>query len=179
METKEDELVEAGKQKEDDEKAGGGRRKKDMVKMGGKHDNRLVFGTLQRKDEMLERYERDVRKLQSRHMRVYGQLLHFAYSFHPSFMHPSPPSVSSWLDCSFGQPKPFLYSADRSIADMVQSVLKPTCNPPSCPHNPIISSSITISISFDQYYLSNYSSLTPVYCAHMCLCFSHARHKRH
>lgn len=28
--------------------------------MGGKHDNRLVFGMLQRKDEMLERYERDV-----------------------------------------------------------------------------------------------------------------------
>lgn len=36
------------------------KKKKDMVKMGGKHDNRLVFGTLQRKDEMLERYERDV-----------------------------------------------------------------------------------------------------------------------
>lgn len=61
------------------------KKKKDMVKMGGKHDNRLVFGTLQRKDEMLERYERDVRKLQSQHMRVYGQLLHFASSFHPSF----------------------------------------------------------------------------------------------
>lgn len=36
------------------------KRKMDMVKMGGKRDNRLVSGTLQGKDEMLDRYERGV-----------------------------------------------------------------------------------------------------------------------
>lgn len=152
------------------------KKKKDMVKMGGKHDNRLVFGMLQRKDEMLERYERDV-MWESYRAGTWQCTVSFftllPLFIHP-FMHPSPPSVSSWLDCSFGQPKPFLYSADRRNRSLIWSRVfwSPRVTLPPVPTltNPIISSSIAISISFDQYYLSNYSSLTPVYCAHMCVC---------
>lgn len=44
METKEDELVEAGKQKEDDRKAGGGRRKRTWLRWEGNMTTDLCLG---------------------------------------------------------------------------------------------------------------------------------------
>lgn len=53
----------------------------------------------------------------------------------PPFIHPFLPLFALLLDCSFGQPKLFLFSAERRklIIYMFQSVLKSECNLPPLP----------------------------------------------
>lgn len=96
----------------------------------------------------------------------------------PPFIHPFLPLFALLLDCSFGQPKLFLFSAERRklIIYMFQSVLKSECNlppPSSTVIHPVINSSISTSA------LRNVSELLPtshVYCGHICI-FFHAWYK--
>lgn len=91
------------------------------------------------------------------------------------FMHPFPPSVFSvaWLQLWTAKTFFILCWQTQLIIYMVQSVLKPTNNPPLPPStltNPVIYSLITINMSFDEYFLRNCFPQTPIYRAHMCIC---------